>query len=406
MRPAVPAQSMRPDLYASDRISSNRSRTDSADRRFPTGAGPKADRVHGLHLVQLLGIAVSTIWSVEMRRVSVLSVTGLIVLASVLVPRSTGAEDSESVNLGSRFQSEALAAWKQYLQSHHGLEGVCIATTKDLQNRADPARVVTQVRERAKVSQSGAVFVRQKAIPPDDRSVAYVVNAQYWFVLTRRGSASPWAIAQLEDNGQESPNSAAHQWRDVALRSVCPHLLVSFVWLPDLVSDPSFRVVQAERVNDAGRELVRIRFEAEPNVAPTAISVRRGSLLLEPARYWIPHEHDVVSFSGPEEARYTCQIEYREVPGLPPLPRRCVVRTRSHDPAGNTGDHEIAFDLEVSWQDLGDDGFRLPAFGLLEPKAPEPPRYGLWLTLTGLVCLAGAVILRVRRRRMLARAHT
>ncbi len=234
-------------------------------------------------------------------------------------------------------------------------------------------------------------------------------NPKYAFALRRNTSTSPWTVSQLIDRSNNKLPPAFEDHFDTFQRGNNQLVKVSRKYpLVEVIRKPQFRVVRCRRVQQDGDDLVEVVFDYPHKVEKGGNDIQRGTLLLDPQRFWCLRSFEIQKASEVEGYRGTEQfqvLELGETDQSLPVPKRAVTKNTVvfDNGIGNTQEWRFEYDLSVPRRLPDDDEFTLTAFGLPEPPGLEwkgPTRWYLWVGLAGIVCLVlGAAIHRFRRRK-------
>ncbi|HBI42105.1 MAG TPA: hypothetical protein DDY78_04495 [Planctomycetales bacterium] len=239
----------------------------------------------------------------------------------------------------------------------------------------------------------------------ENDNTAYVVNADYIFSLKRKAQNALWVLSDFQKKGKDFRLPTRFQEEGGIGYGVQTVLLNCGAFLPDLVRQPSFRVVRAAVENREGAEFIRVDYDNTHPVNQKPIqSVQSGTMLLDPARCWCVREFEVHTGAlNDESVTRSDVIEIRDssVAHFPlPVHIASTTKHRQFSPDGKakeevfTSTGDMRYDLEEPYP-LADAEFRLPAFGLPEPAEPPQPlwqRWYVWAITAGLACLAAAAV--------------
>ncbi len=313
--------------------------------------------------------------------------------------------------LKSRFLKEAPRAWDEYRAYAERLQGSLEGTTT-VQGGPYSGKPDSSSRLEFKSNPNCKLVLVQKRGPRYRSGSLDAFNGAYGFRLKRKAADVPWVLADLRVGARRySPR----EWEDNGWTSLFACILAGGgESLPDLVRQQAFRVVRAGTVQRDGAELVQIDFENPHAWSPKlSSSIQAGTLLLDPARFWILRSCTLRCNSGGLKSTLKADLELSDPSAKQPIPKRWV---RVHDqPEREEGrlvvTHVADYDLREVSSSPGDEEFTLSAFGLPEPMGVprvgrSGPRWYLWFMGLAILSLAiGAFLWRRVQRRNLADAQ-
>lgn len=200
---------------------------------------------------------------------------------------------------------------------------------------------------------------------------------------------------------------------DLTRPAISPHFALGAKALSQFVVDPSFKILKVSKESENGHELVRFDYTySHDNSKKGAQVTGRGSIYLDPSRYWCVRRSvlsSAMTIKGLPFSDQKHEYEFEVVDHPSGFP---LVKTRtSHDSYYSyktkkrlVSNERIDYDWEVN-DSVADTEFTLSAFGLPEPmgsKAPERPRAWLWLIAAAVGLAVLAVFFAWLKRRHLA----
>lgn len=283
----------------------------------------------------------------------------------------------ESETLKQRFFAEAPRAWGEYRSYAGRLQGASertitiegkISSIRHLEYKSNP---------RCKMVLTQPLFGEELV------GEVFVFNPQYAFSLKRKAKDAPWVLVELNvGTTRVGPDG----WADFPASCLCIH--AQLYELRELIRLPSFRVVRASAVQDAGRELCRIDFESKQT---------DGVLLLDPNRSWTLHHSSVREKSANQPSVATQDFEVRDPAANYPILKRWLLHkeiTNGPKPGKSVAQVVEEFDLKEPSTPPEDNEFTLAAFGLPEPLGVKPiPASRNWVWLLAAAVAAAAVAL-------------
>ncbi|MEW4531420.1 hypothetical protein [Maioricimonas sp. JC845] len=345
---------------------------------------------------------------IDRGNVTSVCLVSLFISASLTFSTCLGADD----DLKQRFLSEAPEAWSQYRVRAEHIQG---AVTFTQTNRGSSERALRSTERQITVFDRNALVISER----ENRNSEYLktavgVNSDYAFRVQFDSDARQWVLTDLDRDVQDVElSSLAEGPKELALGLVCRGMRVFGTWLPEMVSEPGFRVNQVLTFEQGSTQLVRVEFDYEPQQHRNN-PVRGGTILLDPSRYWLIREAKVRAFWMPgEEGTITVQVEYAddEVNSFPLLTRYVahVDAQLSGDRAKEAGINEVHHDWVWNFdlrelENASERDFTLAAFGLPEPSdrldaGSQSGSWGTLLVLANLCFLVAIGLWWLNRRR-------
>ena len=307
---------------------------------------------------------------------------------ALLAPFALRAGEAES--LKARFATEAPLAWKEYQVYAERLQGV-IETVGPVEGKEQERH-----RFECKSNMNCYVGITQQLLPKP-RGWVHAYNSSYGFTLHRNTSDGPWILDKLKMGPKDE-----EFWKPGAttLRSTC--IRISIGDLDEVVRLPKFRVVGANKVSRGKAELCQIDYETHGGEG-------KGTLLLDPNRFWILHAYTIHSKDSGGSVINRAEIEFRDPLAKYPIPKRLIAASEVTPLKGSKFHAESVreFDLNEVSRLPSDEEFTLSAFGLPEPgrSAPKRTPWYLWLAGAAALCALIAFGFRYLRRRRAALAR-
>lgn len=310
-----------------------------------------------------------------------------------------------AASLEDRVFEEAPAAWERYRELVQRVEGTVQSTTTDI--RKDEITFQHEIDFKRKDGSTVSIW-RHTAGPFAGQQSVFAANADYAFELQRENETHhDWILRWLD---QQNPNAvspgsefpARESLEHRICRGIYPLLRGRGLQLPEAVSENRLHIQQAQRIERPGGEFVEIKFKHTP-VEEAQYLVERGTLVLDPARFWLVQECTLQGrYLVGQESEIRITIEYEDIPidgQAVPVPARMEKQERAwNGEASGPPDQEFVTTWNYEIEPLSntdDSQFRLAAFGLSEPTV-GPSRTGLWLVVlnVGLLLIVLAFLLR------------
>ncbi len=233
------------------------------------------------------------------------------------------------------------------------------------------------------------------------------INPDYQFEV-KPGRANAWVISNVENTpltipgdligGSQDPSNlnTADNVVEYAMGSACLGERLYVVWLPRLFADPDFKLIDASEVED-GLVKIQYKFERPVGGQPT----RSGTLLLDPARYWLIREVEADAHYPYGEGKVKIVNKYSEFPDgsrMIPYVSHQVIHVSCPSPTdGKPREDDWITDVELSAAvDINPKQFTLTDFGLPEPaKKQSGHPWVLWITIA-VLCLGASRLMYLR----------
>jgi hypothetical protein len=306
-----------------------------------------------------------------------------------------------------RFDTERPQAWDQYRQAKRYLQGVC---REEAQATGVPA---SRTESEVKINETCRLVRFTDLIA--GTSEVFGQNPKYWFRL-KSGKEGAWVLVALYHGSQQKTDQAQDFERRMKMydRAAVGRVFRLGIdptgkQFEEVVRVPQGRVTALTPKQQAGTELVEVRFEVTPdNEAP--MTLLGGTLLLDPERDWLPIVKTTMTRNKVGTGTQTTEYEFQS--GAHPHPRRAVERQEYNlfntaEPWRGTWTTE--YDLRVPERLPATTEFTLSAFGLPEPIGVtwerETPRY-VWFLLGAVAFGVLAFGLRFLARRRVAVSGT
>lgn len=329
-------------------------------------------------------------------------------LAGLLLLGSGPVRAQADADLQKEFLNSAPQKWKDYTAFLGRLQGTFSSKT---QYQGKTTRASKGV-----IKQNGdyKLFVRQFSVLEERREMnagsgfVWCFNGSYAFSLKQHNTEAPWALAEL-DMTQNAKGSNSTKTANGCSRLLGILIRIGPTDLVELVRQPSFRVIDAKRIEFHDREAVLIEFTNihSRNTSPF-IPVQGGTLILDPDRHWCLLSCKVIEEYSGVKRKTNIETSYRGTKSNHPIPIRVVEETDGFDTDRNAqvqSYSEDSFELDEPAQLPAYAEFTMTAFGLPEPMgmppvdAPKSRQY-LWITFASimiLVCAIGLWKLRQRK---------
>lgn len=306
------------------------------------------------------------------------------VLSSIAWHPAAGGQTS----LRDRFADEAPRAWAEGERLSRDLDVDLTTTT----HSRTEAKQWTERRRIVVKSQGDMILEETTSWREGDGSAKAKVNAvndRQSFVL-RRDDDAPWTVGYVGPTDDQATQLALDRRGRVYL--LWPWRIANWS-LPTMYASPGFRVENVEPVQDGHNVLAKLFFSYTPQNAKDPIYVRRGWVLLDPARRWSVKscEAQLHSPNG-DNATMTVSTEYRDSGDA--LPQRA---TFAIEHAGGrqaaTESHEFT---KYEHRAIPKSEFTMAAYGV--KTGLESPDSGvMWILLLAIgviLLLAGIVVYR------------
>jgi hypothetical protein len=297
--------------------------------------------------------------------------------------------DSSEV-LKDRFFREAPSAWEEYRLFAARLQGT-VDTTKTVNGQTSATRQLEY-----KSNSACKLVVAQERPPEGTVGRVHAFNAVYGFTLSRRSSDAPWVMENLltGDKRYDRDEWEVNRWPNLL---VCIHPWIAS--LPDLIRQPTFRVLKASAVHQGGRELVQIDFDNThpwPTDGTRPLPIQGGSLVLDPDRLWTLGGCTLQNKYPRVDTTVRGEYELRDPSAKYSVPRRFMIVQEEHAPGrGERRTTRLVWDYDLKEVSRlpGDEEFTLTAFGLPEPAGlPGAGRSAPWHLWFGLAAFAGLAL--------------
>jgi hypothetical protein len=304
------------------------------------------------------------------------------------------AQDEEA--LKKRFMDEAPRSWDAFNSHVFELQGGHRVVHK--KQGKETSRKTWKVKEKpgCRLAESEETDLENQTT--DYR--LYASNPDYIFSLRRKSADSPWVLTDVtrKQPGVEFrlPQNEYQYEIGSSVQSVLT--VAGLSQLADLVRQPSFHVTHAALVRQEGTELVQIEFDNRHPVSRGPFEpVQSGIVLLDPERSWCVRGYEIhAEYSNSASVCRSDVIEMRDssVPHFP-LPTHIAntITSQATEPGyvGQTiiSSMDARYDLEEP-HPSPDSDFRLPAFGLPEPREASRAWWSLWAVGASLACIAAA----------------
>lgn len=305
---------------------------------------------------------------------------------------TAGAEANNSgqgKDLKDAFLAEAPRQWTEYANFASQLHGTMEYVRKQDNVEARRVRFEYKNNERCRL------YVAQPSIGTNLEGDAFGRNQVYAFHLQRKDSGQPWVIVNVEKHEAGKKSETYRELADsVTALCSCLHLHAT-ASLPDLVKQPTFRVLKAGSVQAQGEELIQIDFDNSHALQENGrdfYPIQAGTLLLDAKRHWCLRACTLrVKFVN-AEGYVKKTVEYQALANPFPIPKR------SHEAREFTtskGENQAAtveqvFTVSEPSSLPEDQEFTLSAFGLQEPPGviwSKPTPWYLWAGGIAFVCL-------------------
>ncbi|TVS09513.1 MAG: hypothetical protein EA424_26950 [Planctomycetaceae bacterium] len=246
------------------------------------------------------------------------------------------------------------------------------------------------------------------------RSVS-AVNQDYFFRINSRDAGLHWQIVGLEpirtppdltdlvlvdpvDPNRHRFTPAVHPGRLIDQDVLCG-LFLSDRWLPNILVDPRFTLLDIQPAEVDGRRLMRLSFSLIGT--ESGIDFDESVLFLMPDHHWlISHAHLYSEFWGEDRFRAVIENEYTFSDGLPVI---ASSELTVHDVTDGEQLNYVrtrTFSLKRT-ADTSPGRFRLSAFGLPEPDFLSRQRFSnrAWIAVVGFILLLLCGLYVARRER-------
>ncbi|MBI2823518.1 MAG: hypothetical protein HYX69_02365 [Planctomycetia bacterium] len=213
------------------------------------------------------------------------------------------------------------------------------------------------------------------------------VNDRQSFVL-RRDDDAPWTVGYVGPTDDQATQVTLDRRGRVYL--LWPWQIANWS-LPKMYASTGFRVENVEAIEDGDNVLAKLFFSYTPQNASEPIYVRRGWVLLDPARRWSVRscEAQLHSRNG-DKATMTVSTEYRDSSDARPERATFAI---THAGGSSTELHEFA---KYEHRAIPKSEFMMAAYGV--KTGLESPDSGvMWILLLAIgviLLLAGIVVYR------------
>lgn len=314
-----------------------------------------------------------------MRGIHYCSFIRLLVAVISLVSASVAHSSVVDSDWQRRLETEGLAAWDNYQQKNRYAQGVC---RLEVHGNGPVKHVETEL----KINENCRLLRIAKLTA--NLTEIFGQNPQYWFHL-KTGKDGAWILLELYRGDQLSGEKALFGIERIIKRDGCEigdrpiRLSPDAHLLGEILRSEKNRITSVNRKEPGGRELIEVQFEANPN-PDDGRKLEGGSLLLDPARAWLPLSQTARVRTGVASGTHSNEFEYS--PGSQDLLR--VVEQAEYIPfkGGETWRCKWIWNYDVHVPAHLPDAqeFTLSAFGLPEPmgvKWEKPtPRY-VWFLM-------------------------
>lgn len=299
-----------------------------------------------------------------------------------------------------RFLENAPAAWESYLRMIEHVAGTFNFSQVD---RLKEDKVVWASKTHVKLTPTHSLFILEDQPGQQGPTQARVTgfNSEYAFQLARPTTRTDWAIDSYTPYRASGSPIDSVALRQSSVRSLCQGLVLwsETIWLPSVLKDEGFSVIDAREFEQDGEKLVRIEFQYQPQ-PPDRNPIREGFMIFDPERYWMLRGAELKSepVTGGKGTITLKDIAYVDDPAAKlPLIKRYVANIRGENKDGDVSEHDWIWDFDLQYQpEIADSEFRLAAFGLPEPSVPTGTdrTWVILLAAFGVACLGGAIALR------------
>ena len=315
------------------------------------------------------------------------------------------AQDDDQT-LKERFLREAPARWAEYAELAKQVQG-----TYSFRGSLSPVGVKVENRSTLKMNRNCKLIEdsAERKVPGgkgDYQTLTlYALNPHYAFKLRRKNPTSPWYVTEVVDLRTDSlPPEIQHEFQ-VFERCVLELVSLGPDPLVELLGKPEFRVVRCRRVLQDGEELVAVDFDYPHTADAQDSGIQGGTLVLDPRRFWCLRSYEVQFRSISAQGTRTYRVlELEEAKGGFPLPKRTteLIDILMNDGTKRKNESWRDCNLHIPSRLSSDEEFTLSAFGFPEPLGvswSRPTRWYLWLSLAGVLCLAGGGVFYWLKRR-------
>ena len=284
--------------------------------------------------------------------------------------------------------------WEKYAAAMRRLEGTMQTKTVRMPHlEPDPERRVREERFQIVGSYPRVLVERSGQVQ--------AVNDDYHFRILR-DEGGDWRLVELEpvrapaarnelflldandpERGRHPPSSHPGRLIDV---HVLAGLLVVDRWLPNLLADPHFRLLEIRPEQVDGKQGLHISFSAANPEFP--VSIDEVSLFLLPDQYWVIKQGEAAFSVAEQASRMSWVNEYVTQDGVPvPVARE---QTAYEVTDAETKERNYVETRTFALQrtvDTSPERFRLSAYGLPEPDFGTGGRSATRLVLAALTLL-------------------
>ncbi len=306
------------------------------------------------------------------------------------------------------------SVWRQYAATMRRFEGtVHDRTVHTARTRPDPNHRIEDARRRVVGYYPMALL--ETGLERSKRRSVSAVNQDYFFRIRSHDAGLHWQIVELEairtppdvtelvlvdlvDLERHRLAPAVHPGRLIDQDVLCG-LFLSDRWLPNILVDPRFALLDIQPAEVDGRHLMRLSFSLIGT--ESGIDLDESVLFLMPDHHWlISHGHLSSVFWGEDRFRFVIENEYTFSEGLPVI---ASSELTVHDVTDGEQLNYVrtrAFSLKRT-ADTSPARFRLSAFGLPEPDFVGRARFSnhAWIAVAGFILLLLCGLYAARRER-------
>jgi hypothetical protein len=319
-----------------------------------------------------------------------------LLIASVLVsPASDHGErpGQDGAPVKDLVTREGPEAWGRYYARAKGLQGSYSIAGRDLSAKKGLYKSRCEIKQR----EGCALLLAQT----ETTGYLDAVNPQYAFAMQRSGEDGQWAVTGVGSKtgrysiGLQDPRTITRMVNRFPFT-----FAAAFSGYDLTVVDPGFSIKKAAPVVVDSRRLIRVDFDYTSAKDPVTRSLRAGSVLFDPDRYWTIRQFEIQVQTETGRMTSTASFDYHEAGGFPVL-KEIVSRRKN---PGRSIDLESTWKFDLRERNVPEREFRLSAFGFPEPHGVVwrgNSRWYLWFIAAAVASLGLGWYFRhlIRRRK-------
>jgi hypothetical protein len=308
----------------------------------------------------------------------------ILVCAYLLLPVVTcNTEAFGQVDLRTRFQKEAIDAWRKYDEAFLLVNGDCYSHLTFSKWESDR-------KEEFHISSNGKCRSLTRTSSSNGEWTAAVYNTTYGFFLERSDADDDWVIVRLGQLADDSELVEDLHWSiDRITHRFCNPVYLVREPLYEAVEKPYFKLVDIKPAADS--TLAEVTFEYEHDRTEEDRGkfnwVQGGKMILDPSNNWVIVSADLNARDVMAQIDFSIKLEnefdtkaFKSIR----LPTRCV-ETNVKPDSLYSQDRKCTFAIPGSLPPESD--FRLSAFGIPEPAELRPQSFP-WFIVGSIVTAA------------------